>query len=214
MPRTAHDTSGQTFRSLKDGVPIRRVARNVSQQQLRELLTVLTQSPTAVVLQVGYVLRLLLAVIKTSLPTGDRFHGIRSHGGRVTVSKSSRRGICAAAGAPAARRLFSLTIEEKEQEMAIIATVRQDIKQAKRGYFERRKISSSAVMRSSVDEKAKQAESLQSWSAKAKRSVPALIDLLKCEATSIGIENARLIRSLAEGIPAAKAARVRTSTNA
>ena len=200
--------------SLKDGVAIRRVARNLSQHQFRELLTVLTQSPTAVVLQVGYVLRLLLAVVKTGLPTADRIHGARSDGGRVTVSKSSRRGIRAAAGAPAARRLSSLTIEEKEQELAIIATVQQDIELAKRGILERKKTTSSVILGGMVEEKAKQAKSLQSWAAKAKRSVQAMLDMLNSEVASVGIENGRLIRSLAGGIPAEEAARVRNTGKA
>lgn len=194
--------------SINIGGATRQVARNLSGQQLRDLLTAIMQRPTEVVIQVGCVLRLFFSVIKTGLPTGDIIGGSGSRGGLATVSTTSRRDIGVVAGTPAARRRSSLIITAIEQASAVISTAFKQTKQAK---SLRVNGSSGAVKESGGGEKAKQAETLQSWAAKTKRTVPSLLKLLESGATAIGIEHARLIRSHTEVIPLEKAARVSTS---
>lgn len=184
----------------------------LSEQELRELLTALTKAPTVVVLQVGCVLRLVLAVMMSGLPTGYGTGGSESRVGVAAGSKVSRRAIRAAASsrAPAARRRFSLTSEDKEQAAATIAAAIKE--QAKRAEPLGGNGGSAAAKGSDSGEKAKQARQVnRSWAARAKRNVPSLLELLKSGATTIGIEHAILIRSNVEGIPVEKAARVSTT---
>lgn len=172
-------------------------------------------------MRVGYVLRLVSAVTMVSLPTDDGTGGSENRGGsggRYGVAaglQSSRRVIRAAASssAPAVRCRVSLTTEEKEQAVATIATA---TKQAKWTGPLGEDGSSGAMLKASGEgEKAKQAKqgkqakNLQSWAAKAKRTVPSLLELLESEATTFGVEHARLIKSHVEGISEEKAARVR-----
>lgn len=210
MPRQASGTSMQQYGTARVGVATQQVALNLSQQQLRELLTALMNTPTGVVLQVGYALRLFVAVIKLSLPTGDRIGGSEGRGGLAAVSKTSRRDIRAAAGAPPAWQRSSLTVEQKEQAVAIIAAATKNliVKQPKGAEKLKVKVGSGAVKESGGGGKVKQARNLQGWAAKARRTVPSLVELLDSGATVIGTEHARLIRSHANAIPMEKATRV------
>lgn len=195
--------------TTRDGVVTPQAARNLSQQELRELLVVLTQTPTDAVLNVGYVLRLFVAVNRVGLPTGRSTGGIVCRGGLAAVSTISSRGVRSAAGAPASRYRSCLTIEDKEQAVAIIATAKEDCKQAKRAKSLRTKGGGGTVKGSGVvGGKAKQAKKLQIWAAKAKRTIPSLLDLLDSAVITLGIEDARLIKSHAEDISVEKAARV------
>lgn len=209
MPRPARGVSMEPCGTASIGRATRQVARNLPQQQLRELLTAVMQTPTGVVLKVGYVLRLFLAVIKTSLPTSDRIGGSRGRDGLAVVSETSHRVIRAAAGSPAARYGTRWTNEEKKQEAAIIATAQKDIKQAQRAQTFGGKGGKDVVKGSRRSETANKAGNLQSWAARAKRTGPSLLELLETGVAAIEIEDARLIISHAKAIPAEKAARVR-----
>lgn len=201
MPRTARGTVvQQNDSSARVGASTPQVARNLSQQQLRELLTTLMHTPADVVLRVGFILRLFVAVIQTGLAAGDSFSGSRSSGG-LAASLSPRRAL-------APRYRSDVTVEEREQAEAIIAIAKQDIKQTKRAGARKGKRGSGAAKGRFGGEKAKNDRNLMSWAAKAKRAMPSLLELLKSGATAIGTEHAGLIKSHAETIPAEKAARV------
>lgn len=190
------------------GVAPRQVARNLSQQQLREVLTAVTQTPTQLVLMVGHVLRLFVAVLTTEQPTSDRVGGSGNRGGLAAVPETSRRVIRAAAGAPAARRRSSLTIEKNEEAVAIIAAATKEMKQARRADTSRAKGGNGAAKRRAGGEQAKLAQSLQIWAAKTKRSLPPLLELLESGTTAIGADHAKLIKFHSKDIPVEKAARV------
>lgn len=192
------------------GVATRQVTpSNLSERQLRELLTTLTKTPTDVVLQVGHVLRLGLAVVMVGLPVGGRIDGSESRGGGLASgSKTSRRAIRAAASSrsPAARGRSSLTmIEEKEQAVLTIAIATNHVTRIEES------VGSGTAKGGGEAEKAKQTKHLQSWAAKAKRTVPLLLELLESGVSAMGVEHARLIRSHVDAIPAKKAARVSIS---
>lgn len=179
----------------------------LSQQQLRELLGALTKAPAVVVLQVGYVLRLVEAVTISGLSTGDAIGG---NEGRVRLGAASkvrdpRRAVRAVAStrAPAARRRLSLSSEDMKQAAATIAAAFNQ--QAKR----EEPLGGNGGL--AAEPSGEQAIHLRSWATKAKRTVPLLMGLLESGATKIRIEHAILVRSHVEGIPVEKAARVSTT---
>ena len=191
------------------GVSPRQVARHLSQQHLRGLLTTLAQSPTGVVMKVGYLVRLFVALVTAGLSTPDRIGRSGNRGGRAAVPETSRRAIRVAGGASAAARRGSSLMTDKEDAVAFIATAKNEMKGAMRTETRVANGRGVAVKRSGGGEKANQAQLLKSWAAKAKRSVPSLCELLESGRTTLGAEDARLFRFHTKDTPVEKAERVR-----
>eukprot|EP00903_Cladosiphon_okamuranus_P006827 g6652.t1 len=195
----------------KDGVISRRqVAPNLSEQQLRELLATLMKTPTDVVLQVGHVLRLVLAVMVAGLPAGDGIDGSESRCDSASGSETSRRAIRAAGSSRAAvalRRAGLTTIEEKERARSTVAAAMEIVRREGPVGGENGGGSGAAKGSGEGEKVLKSTRYLRSWAAKAKRNVPSLLELLDSGVSTMGIDHARLVMSHAEAIPVEKAER-------
>eukprot|EP00752_Nemacystus_decipiens_P017648 g15819.t1 len=188
------------------GVSPRRVTQKLCPKEVHELLTAVAHSPTGVLLEVGHLVRLLEALVTVALSTSGRIGGSGDRGGRAAVSEASRRVI--RAGAPAARRRSSMTAENREEAVAVSSSAKKQMKKAMRSDAPSAKGRKGATMkRNGGLERAKQAQHLKSWAAKAKRSVSSLVERLESARTEVGVEDAKLVILHAKDIPEEKAER-------
>eukprot|EP00752_Nemacystus_decipiens_P006270 g5654.t1 len=203
--RMARGVSMKPCATAKMGVSPRRVNRRLCPKEVHELLTAVARSPTGVLLEVGHLVRLSEALVTVALSTSGRIGGSRNRGGRAAAPEASRHVI--RAGAPAARRRSSMTAENREEAVAFSSSAKREIKKAMRSDAPSAKGHRGAMKRNGGLERAKQTQRLQSWAAKAKRSVSSLVERLESAMTEIGAEDAKLVILHAKGIPDEKAER-------
>eukprot|EP00752_Nemacystus_decipiens_P006271 g5655.t1 len=203
--RMARGVSMKPCATAKMGVSPRRVTQKLCPKEVHELLTAVARSPTGVLLEVGHLVRLSEALVTVALSTSGRIGGSRNRGGRAAVPEASRRVI--RAGAPAARRRSSMTAENREEAVAFSSSAKREIKKAMRSDAPSAKGHRGAMKRNGELERAKRTQHLQSWAAKAKRSVSSLVERLESAMTEIGAEDAKLVILHAKGIPEGKAER-------
>eukprot|EP00752_Nemacystus_decipiens_P018790 g16846.t1 len=205
--RMARGVSMKPCATAKMGVSPRRVTQQLCPKEVHELLTAVAHSPTGVLLEVGYLVRLSEALVTVALSTSGRVGGSGDRGGRAAVPEASRRVI--RTGAPAARRRSSMTAENREEAVAFSSSAKKQMKKAMRSDAPSAKGRKGATMkRNGGLERAKQAQHLKSWAAKAKRSVSSLVERLESARTEVGVEDAKLVILHAKDIPEEKAERV------
>ncbi|CAM9806577.1 unnamed protein product, partial [Ectocarpus sp. 13 AM-2016] len=149
------------------------VVHHPSQKQLRELLQMLMGTPAGVVQQVGYLLMLIVAVVKAGSPVTDAGDG--SDGGETGGGNCGSQSQVARS---AAGRLRDTTAEERKEAIVLLQTAHKELKKNKtRGAGKGGKGRMCVSTRSGPSNEAK-AKGLQTWAAKGKRHVGHLQQLL------------------------------------
>ena len=194
MSSTADDNTGlqrQPQQQRLGDTPQRRDT-NLSQEQLHELLNALMRTPPDIVRQVGYLLMLFVAVVRTNLRAGKGGGKLGGDGGATVVSRTPLR----TSGATAA------------EDTAIIASAKKKTRQANSRAGRKVKGGKGQVTGVGGNDHAIDTKALKGWAVQRNQSVCSALKLLRSATPLIRQEDADLLHLYARAIPMEKAARV------
>jgi len=162
--------------------PTRPLAVKLSPEGLRRLLIVLMRTPADTVAQVGHLLMLFEAIVRTNLPVDG-----------------------ATAAWKASRLTPRMIAEERQQDTEFIA---RHVQKSRAKSVKREVKDSQAAKVSGGGDEKKQAKPLQGWAVKRHRNVIPTLELLQSGASHLGETDASLLQPYVKAISLDKAARV------
>ncbi|CAM9595575.1 unnamed protein product [Ectocarpus fasciculatus] len=210
MSRATTDTEAREH----GGNPIRvgvaeTAAHGPSPKQLRELLHVLMGTPAGIVQQVGYLLMLFVAVVKTGAPvSNDSGAGGGGNCGDSAVNLSTPNQ-AAPGTAGRTRASTTITCEERKNAIDLLKAAAKEAKKNKFRSMAKASIKNGRCLAKATggSDVAVKAKTLQCWAAKGKQNVRQLLNLLLGSGAVVNTrpDHARLLKFYAQGISSEEA---------